>query len=266
MSDLSASNIINPLELVLADWPAPANVHALTTTRQIRRVRQKNIVGDNQANYKDFNLALHTGGALAQVNVNRQDLIKFAALPAMPVWLNQIHGNKVVRADEVSQTRPVDADASITRKINTVCAVLTADCLPVFFCNRVGTEVAIAHAGWRGLHAGVLEQTVLAMQSAASDLLIYFGPAIGAAAFEVGAEVRQVFCEKNSQNSSAFKTVDAAHYLCDIYQLARIALETVGVTQFYGGGLCTCTDVKRFYSYRRNAEMGRLASLIWIEE
>ncbi len=266
ISELVNNPTIDTLELILADWPAPVNVHALTTTRWVRWVKRGSMTADDAVSTADFNLALHTGDEPARVKQNRQALIKFAALPSPPVWLNQCHGHHVVRADAILPSSPADADASVTQKRNTVCAVLTADCLPVFFCNRAGSEVAVAHAGWRGLYAGVLEQTVLAMQSAVSELLVWFGPAIGAAAFKVGAEVRQAFCEKNLSNELAFEATDDAHYLCDLYQLARIALQTIGVTAFYGGDFCTYTEVERFYSFRRDAQSGRLASLIWMKE
>ena len=160
---------------------------------------------------------------------------------------------------------PVQADASVARAGGVVCAVLTADCLPVFFSNREGTEVAVAHAGWRGLHGGILSNTLAAMQTAATDVVVSLGPAIGPQAFEVGKEVYDAFVSKNQNNSVAFIATDKDHYLCDIYQLARIELSAIGVTGISGGEYCTFNDSNRFYSYRRHNNTGRMASLIWFK-
>jgi YfiH family protein len=181
-------------------------------------------------------------------------------LPAEPVWLSQVHGTKCVVAE--AATADCSADASVSFESATVCAVMTADCLPVLFCNRAGTVVAAAHAGWRGLLAGVLEQTVLGMKCPAQDILAWLGPAIGPQSFEVGAEVRAAFVERDPAAAAGFVS-HKDKYLADIYLLARQRLNTMGVTAIYGGDLCTVTDVERFYSFRRDGVTGRMASLIW---
>ncbi len=249
---------------VVALWSVADHVHALVTTRQIPDALSSSLSSSGNGDNVGFNLALHTGDNPARVEANRQWLIKSAALPSLPRWLNQLHGSRVVCADKVDYKLPPNADASYTQNKNIVCAVMTADCLPVFFCNRSGSEVAVAHAGWRGLYAGVLEQTVATMSSRPQDLLVWFGPAIGAEKFELGAEVFQAFYEKYPATLSAFEQVDASHYLCNIYRLAQSLLEAIGVTQFYGGDFCTCTQSDLFYSYRRNNDIGRMASLIWM--
>jgi len=250
-------------ELILAQWPAPANVHAFTTTRSLP-------CGKSEGSYAALNLALHTNDNARHVLANRDCLAKTENLPSSPFWLNQIHGDVVHRFHSANNefkydesATIIDADASVTSVKKAICAVLTADCLPVFFCNRGGTEVAVAHAGWRGLHEGVLQNTVAAMQSKADDLLVWFGPVIGSAAFEVGEEVRQAFVEQDASNEQAFKMVDSSHFLCDLTLLARLALSSIDVNAFYGEDFCTFSDSDRFYSFRRDGETGRMANLIW---
>jgi YfiH family protein len=176
--------------------------------------------------------------------------------------LNQVHGDTVVDAAN-SGERPC-ADASFTDQPRVVCAVLTADCLPVLFCDSGGTRVAAAHAGWRGLAAGVLESAVRALNTEPGRLMAWLGPAIGPGAFEVGGEVRQVFVEQHAEAAGAFLPRPQGRWLADLYQLARIRLLASGVTAVYGGGYCTVTDRQRFYSYRRDGVTGRMASLIWL--
>lgn len=226
--------------------------------------------GVSKADYSEFNLATHVGDDPVAVRANRAKLVEDLQLPSEPVWLDQVHSNKVADADELSITAavdiiPVQADASVSRTKGVVCAVLTADCLPAFFCNRNGSEVAVAHAGWRGLHNGILSNTLAAMKSAAADVVVNLGPAIGPQAFEVGAEVYDAFVKKDSKNIAAFVTSDKDHYLCDIYQLARIELSAAGVHSISGGECCTFNESKRFYSYRRMSNTGRMASLIWLK-
>ncbi len=233
----------------------PDNVHAFTTLRT---------GGVSTGGYSDYNLADHVGDELHAVLSNRAKLRDDLSLPAEPVWLEQVHSNKVIRADEMSAGQIVQADASFTAKKGVVCVVMTADCLPVFICNQAGTEVAVAHAGWRGLHAGIITNTVKAMQSSAQQLLVSLGPAIGAEAFEVGEDVLTAFVDKNSANRSAFVATTKGHYLCDIYQLARTELESIGVEKITGGNHCTYREEQHFYSYRRQAKTGRMASLIWL--
>lgn len=248
-----------------ADWPddgsvtpasvQPENVHAFTTLRT---------GGVSKGGYSEYNLADHVGDEPQAVRSNRAKLRNDLSLPAEPVWLEQVHSNKVVRADEISAGQIVQADASFTAKKGVVCVVMTADCLPVFICNQAGTEVAVAHAGWRGLHAGIITNTIKAMQSSAEQLLVSLGPAIGAGEFEVGEDVLMAFVDKNSANRSAFVSTTKGHYLCDIYQLARTELRSIGVEKVAGGNDCTYREEQRFYSYRRQQKTGRMASLIWL--
>lgn len=238
------------MEILDPDWPAPSNIRALVTTR---------IGGVSQSPYDSFNLASHVGDTPEAVAANRAMLRMHC--PSEPKWLSQVHGIAVARADAI--VSPVEADASVAFESGTVCAVLTADCLPVLFCNRPGSCVAAAHAGWRGLAAGVLEASVAAMQCKAGDILAWLGPAIGPQAFEVGDEVREVFVRDLPEAEAAFVPGQSGKWLADIYRLARLRLARAGVLDVYGGGLCTYTDQEFFYSYRRDGTTGRMASLIW---
>lgn len=243
-----------PLECISADWPAPDHVHAFTTTRQ---------GGCSEGAYESFNLASHVNDQASAVTRNRQLLRQVFELPAEPVWLEQIHSNRVINAGDYDH---IEADASWASSRGVVCAVLTADCLPVLFTNKTGSRVAIAHAGWRGLLNGVISKTFSAMKIEADDALVWLGPAIGADAFEVGKEVMQSFSDKHRMTLQAFRQKDEKHWCCDMYRLARIELEQLGISQIYGGGLCTFTDRENFYSYRRDGNTGRMASLIWMSE
>ncbi len=241
------------------DWPAPARVRAFMTTRA---------GGVSQAPWDSMNPAMHVEDDPIAVTENRAILRR--DLPAEPLWLNQVHGVDVAECG-IAQAG-IAADAGVARRQGQVSAVLTADCLPALFCDRAGTVVAAAHAGWRGLVAGVLEATLTAMAVPPEEILVWLGAAIGPDAFEVGDEVRLAFMDANPLTGIAFRpagptTFDAAprKWLADIYTLARIRLASVGVGAVYGGGLCTYTDQTRFYSYRRAARTGRMASLIWLE-
>lgn len=235
------------------DWPAPAGVTALSTTRQ---------GGISQSPYDSFNLGHHVGDAAAAVATNRARLL--AALPPGTTiqWLEQVHGTKVIQATAGTPCPP--ADASIGRQPGIACAVMTADCLPVLLCNRAGTVVAAAHAGWRGLLNGVLEATVGAMAEPPGELMAWFGPAIGPEAFEVGPEVRAAFAALSPGVAACFQPSPArsGHFLADIYALARQRLASLGLSSVYGGDYCTFTDSTRFFSYRRDGQTGRMASLI----
>jgi len=244
----------------VATLTKPDNVFAYTTLSCADAEPR----GFSKGCYDSFNLAAHVGDDQTAVAANRKKLSTELRLPAEPVWLDQVHSNKVVRADLVTPAEIPQADASVTSSQGVVCAVLTADCLPVFFCNKQGTEVAVAHAGWRGLHAGILSATLAKMRSHAEDVLVSLGPAIGPEAFEVGREVYDAFASKNSANSQAFTTTDDTHYLCDIYQLARIELSASGVKSIAGGNHCSFSEASLFYSYRRENSTGRMASLIWL--
>jgi hypothetical protein len=233
------------------DWQLPEGLHAAVTLRS---------GGVSQGLYASLNPASHVNDAADAVLTNRAMIKQMLALPAEPVWLQQVHGVDVVKADQVTDLP--EADASFTDQSGVVCAVLTADCLPVLFCGDQGAVIGAAHAGWRGLQVGVIEQTIAAMNC--RDLQVWLGPAIGPAHFEVGDEVREAFVSQNPDASVAFSATQAGKWLADIYQLARIRLANLGIEQVYGGGLCTVSDAQRFYSYRRDgAATGRMASLIW---
>ena len=236
---------------ITPDWPAPAQVRACVTTRD---------GGVSALPYASLNLGNHVGDVPAHVVQNRARVR--AALPAEPVWLKQTHGLLV--ADAALAQSETEADASVARQLDRVCVVMTADCLPVLFCDHAGTVVGAAHAGWRGLADGILEHTVAAMQVPAGQIMAWLGPAIGPAQFEVGDEVRAVFVGDLATASAAFEPGKPGKWLADIYQLARLRLARLGVHQVYGGGLCTYTDAARFYSYRRDGITGRMASLIWL--
>lgn len=239
------------IEFIVPDWPAPARVHAIQTTR---------LGGHSIDPYSSWNLGDHVGDDAATVFANRQLLTKM--LPAAPLWLNQVHGTVVV--DAATAKSGTMADAAFTTVAGTVCASMTADCLPVLFCSSDGSVVAAAHAGWRGLAAGVLENTVSAMALPGARLLAWLGPAIGPTAFEVGDEVRAVFMAQHVDAEAAFVACGPGKWLADIYLLARQRLAAVGVTQVYGGDWCTVSDSARFFSYRRDRITGRMASMIWL--
>ena len=241
---------MNP-DWIVPDWPAPARVRALATTRS---------GGVSAPPYDGFNLATHVGDDPAAVIENRRRLR--SALPAEPLWLTQVHGTRVVSAEAAESGS--EADACVARAPGRVCAVQSADCLPVLFADLAGTVVAAAHAGWRGLAAGVLERTAAAMAVAPKDLIAWLGPAIGPAAFEVGAEVRGIFCAADPAAAGAFAANERGRWQCDLAALARLRLAQAGVTRVFGGGWCTYSDPLRFYSYRRDGVTGRMASLIWL--
>ncbi|HWV17443.1 MAG TPA: peptidoglycan editing factor PgeF [Rhodocyclaceae bacterium] len=238
-------------DFLMPDWPAPGNVHARVTTRA---------GGASTGPWQGLNLATHVGDDPAHVALNRAWLR--ARLPADPLWLEQVHGTDCVVAE--SARAGCTADASVSFEPWQICAVLTADCLPVLFCTLDGQQVGAAHAGWRGLLSGVLENTVRAMQAPPDQIMAWFGPAIGAQAFEVGDEVRAAFLAHDTACATAF-VAHGDKWLADIYALARLRLQDMGLLSVYGGGLCTVSDAERFYSYRRDGATGRMASLIWRE-
>lgn len=241
-----------PEDWIVPDWPVPRRVRALITTRN---------GGVSSGPYASMNLGLRVDDDASSVAANRRALRQF--LPAEPSWLNQVHGTKVVDAADIST--PVEADASIAASPGCVSAIMVADCLPVLFAHRSGSAVAAAHAGWRGLAAGVIENTVRALDTDPKDLLAYLGPAIGPAAFEVGAEVRNAFIAVDPAAASAFRACKPDKWLADLFELARQRLASAGVTRVYGGGHCTYSDPARFFSHRRDKVSGRMAALIWID-
>lgn len=239
-------------DLLVPDWPAPARVRSLQTLRG---------AGCSLAPWDSFNLGDHVGDDPAHVAANRAALREH--LPAEPAWLKQVHGIATVNPKKSPKMK--EADAALTQDPGTVCAVMTADCLPVLFCGRAGTVVAAAHAGWRGLAGGVLESAIAAMAAPAGELLAWLGPAIGPSAFEVGDEVRAAFLADDSAAAEAFVPHGAGKWLADIYALARRRLQRAGVDAIYGGNFCTFSEPERFFSYRRDGVTGRMASLIWLE-
>lgn len=248
-------NNCNPLEWITPVWPAPCQVKALTTVRA---------GGTSLSPYSSFNLASHVGDDPSAVFENRSLLKNTACLPEEPLWLTQTHGIKVV---DVNNSQPfVEADASVAFSANQVCAVLTADCLPILLCNKAGTAVSAIHAGWRGLAAGIIESsidTLLARDIQTSELLAWLGPAIGPLAFEVKSDVLDAF--KGFVSEETFQPQGDDRFLANIYNLARKRLEALGVRQIFGGNFCTYRDEARFYSFRRSGVTGRMATLIWFK-
>jgi len=240
---------------IIPEWPAPERVRAVSTTRA---------GGVSRPPYASLNLAAHVGDDAGAVAANRLHLGRALRLPLMPAWLQQVHGTQVVDAAGVDT--PVMADAAYALGPGVVCAVLTADCLPVLLCDRGGRAVAAAHAGWRGLAAGVIEQTVAALPVPGGELMAWLGPAIGAQAYVVGEEVRAAFVTHDPAAAAAFRPAVAGGWHADMYQLARQRLRSRGVSAVYGGGFCTFEDPVRFYSYRREGVTGRMATLIWLQD
>ena len=245
---------MNGSDWIVPDWPAPAKVRALITTRA---------GGASRGAHAGLNLGMSCGDDTEVVAQNRASLLQ--RLPAEPLWLRQVHGTNVIEAEAADGTP--EADAAVARRPGKVCAVLTADCLPLLLCDEAGTRVAAVHAGWRGLCAGVIEQTLHAMDRPPQKVLAYLGPAIGPEAYEVGAEVREAFIAADSEGDtgSAFVPGKPGKFYADLYALARRRLARSGVARIHGGGFCTYTERERFYSYRRDGVTGRMASLIWME-
>ncbi|HEX4781984.1 MAG TPA: peptidoglycan editing factor PgeF [Usitatibacter sp.] len=219
---------------IVPDWPAPRGVHAFVTTR-------------------DIDLGPDGGG--------RERVL--AHVPAKPRWMKQVHGAHVSRLD--AEAGAITADAAVTSAPGTVAVVLVADCMPVMLCDDEGERVGIAHAGWRGMAAGVIENTVQALGAEPSRAMAWLGPAIGPRAFEVGEDVREAFLRVDSRSDAAFAPRGGGKYLADLYSLARQRLARAGVTRVHGGGFCTLSDAARFFSYRRGGDPGRMGAFIWRE-
>lgn len=238
-------------DLFAPNWPAPASVQAWQTVRT---------GGVSPVPWASFNLGDHVGDAPARVAANRALLA--AHLPAAPIWLQQVHGTRAVDAADCEKT-PV-ADAAYTRQPGVVCAVMTADCLPILLCDRAGQVVAAVHAGWRGLLAGVVETCIAAMACPPGELLAWLGPAIGPSAFEVGDEVRAAFVDHDATAVRAFVATRADKWLANLPQLARQRLQAHGVLAIYGGEQCTVNAPEHYFSYRRDGVTGRMATLVWL--
>lgn len=236
-------------------WPAPANLRAYSSLRK---------GGFSQPPYQGFNLAFHVADRDEDVTANRDQLQKMLQLPSKPIWLNQVHGVRVVEA--LPENTLQEADASFARQANQVCAILTADCLPILLCDHQGSQAAAIHAGWRGLAKGIIEATLEKLTTQPSELLAWLGPAIGPQKFEVGADVYTQFSELNPGNKTAFKPFTSTTWLADIYELAHIQLRSLGVSAIYGGEYCTYLQSEDFFSFRRDGQKtGRMATLIWLE-
>lgn len=240
--------------LIRPHWPAPRNVRGFSTTRQ---------GGVSGGRYASLNLGGHVGDEPGSVAENRSRLRAALLLPAEPVWMKQVHGTDV--ADVGNATGDVEADAAYTNRKGVVCAVLTADCLPLLICDRGGTEVAVVHVGWRGLTAGVIEAGLHAFRSAPEELSVWLGPAIGARAYEVGDDVRDAAIGADAQAVIAFTAGARGKWYMDIYRAAQLRLAARGVGSVHGGDYCTASQPDLFFSYRRDRVTGRMASLIWLE-
>ena len=243
------------IDWVVPDWPVSGRVRVLSTLRA---------GGVSEGPYASLNLAAHVGDRPQAVAANRVLLREAAHLPAEPLWLEQVHGTDVVRHEGLPATGP--ADASVAFVPGRVCAVMTADCLPVVFADSAGTRVGVSHAGWRGLVGGVLQATIAALEVGARDLHAWLGPAIGPQAFEVGPEVRAAYLADLAVpgTDSCFVPNERGRYLADLYQLARLVLRQAGVASVSGGGWCTHDDAGRFFSFRRDGVTGRMATLAWL--
>lgn len=241
------------LELILPNWPAPQKIKSVLTTRK---------GGVSKAPWDSFNLATHVEDDIEHVKQNREKLQKAASLPEQPQWLNQTHSINVV---DLSRDQERHADAAFTSKANQVAVVLTADCLPILLCNQQATEVAAIHAGWRGLADGIVIKTIDAMRSDARNLMAWIGPAISQPNFEVGEEVKQLFCDRYSYAEQFFRINERERFQADTIGLVKQQLNDLGLSQIYGGDQCSYADKDLFYSYRREGLTGRMASLIWIE-
>ena len=243
-----------PRDWIVPDWPAPAAVRAFATTRS---------GGVSGGEFASMNLGAGSGDEPKNVALNR--LTVREQLPAVPRWMKQVHGTTVADLDRLGESYVATADAAIASQPGCVGVVLTADCMPLLLCDEAGTRVAIAHAGWRGMAAGVIENTVRAMNGVPSRLLAWMGPAIGPRAFEVGPEVREAFIAADPDADSAFRSQKPGKYMADLYLLARQRLARAGVENVHGGGFCTYTEADRFFSYRRVQASGRMGTFIWIE-
>jgi YfiH family protein len=250
---------MSAVSVLRVEWPAPARVRAVLSLRG---------GGRSVGAYASLNLAAHVGDDHEAVVANRARLRAQLSLPQEPLWLTQVHGTRVHDADQRAgpdASSPPEADAAVTRTDGTVLAVLVADCMPVLLCRRDGAGIAIAHAGWRGLAAGVVEAALGRLGAAPAQLLAWLGPAIGPAHFEVGDEVRDAFCKHDTRATAAFAPNARGRWQCDLHQLAMQRLQGSGVSSIHGASRCSFEERDGFYSYRRDGTTGRMAALIWME-
>ncbi len=241
--------------LIIPDWPAPNNIKAFTTTR---------LNGVSPAPFQSFNLAHHVGDALENVLHNRTTLKKNLQLPSDPVWLNQVHSNRINHLDINDNLET--ADGAYTTQKNKICVILTGDCLPILLCDKTGTEIAAVHGGWRGLVSGVIESALAYFNNSPDQIYAWLGPAIGPKVYEVGDDVRDQFVAVDKNAQLAFESIKESKWLANIYLLAQQRLQKCGVNEIFGGNFCTYTDKEKFFSHRRDKETGRMANLIWIQE
>ena len=239
---------------LVPEWPAPSKVRAFVTTRE---------GGVSEGNYASMNLGTSSGDDSGKVARNR--LIVREHLPRVPRWMKQVHGTTVADLSALGERDVPVADAAVTRPGGEVAVVLTADCMPVFFTDRAGKRAAVAHAGWRGLSAGVLESTLASLQADPAEVVAWMGPAIGPDAFEVGPEVKQAFEKADAAAGEAFRPHKPLKFMADLYALARMRLAKAGVRAIHGGGFCTFSETDRFFSYRRAQASGRMGAFIWID-
>ncbi len=244
------------------DWVAPGQ--ALASRVQVRTTLRTG--GVSTGCYAGLNLATHVGDDPDAVAENRRRLQQALRLPAAPLWLHQVHGTRVIVAQDMAGDTPATADAAITRVAGQVLAVLTADCLPVVLATRDGRALGLAHAGWRGLAAGVLDATLRALAVPPGEVVAWIGPGIGAAQYEVDSVVHMAFAAMTGAERAFVPARDAAHWYCDLSALAQARLQALGVRTVQHSGCCTCSDSTRFYSWRRDGETGRMATLAWIAE
>lgn len=242
------------LDLIIPDWPAPSWIKAATTTRQ---------GGFSDPPFDSLNLSQTVGDNAGCVVKNQTLLKKLLGFTQDPLWLKQTHGTRIISAKNTSSDRV--ADAVCAYEPQSVCTVLTADCLPLLVCSKTKSCIAAIHAGWKGLAAGVIENSIKALACPAEDLLVWLGPAIGPQAFVVGQDVFAVFVKKNPQFKAAFEEIGNKQWLANLYHLAKQHLNTLGISAIYGGQYCTYSNKKQFFSFRRDKITGRMASLIWIQ-
>jgi YfiH family protein len=240
--------------IVVPDWPVPATIRAFVTTRHFD--------GVSEPPFDRCNLGLRSGDDREAVIENRRLVEQVLQLPSPPRWLQQVHGTTTVDVDDRLDSEEIEADAAVTRASGVVLAILSADCMPVLLATEDGSAIAIAHAGWRGLSAGVVESAVAGMRAKAERVVAWLGPAIGAASYEVGEEVRAAFVDVDASAVNAFAPTRPGHFTCDLYALARQRLAALGVVRVGGGSFDTFADA-RFYSYRRASRTGRFATLIY---
>ena len=257
-STTSAPRAVFERSCLFPEWPAPPRVHAFTTLR--------GPAGASLAPFDSFNLGMRCGDEVTTVARNRNALVEHLDLPSRPQWLRQTHGTTVATCDGVTRTGEPEADAAVTTSPGVVLAILTADCLPVLFCSDDGSTIGAAHAGWRGLAAGVLENTIASMRTPPDRLLAWLGPAAGPYAYEIGEEVRDAFVSRDRVAEAMFVPTRPGHWLVNLYGLAILRLMDAGMPRMaiHGGDLCTMSDPQRFFSYRRDGRTGRMASLICI--